>query len=153
LKRGWHEGEKRAIRRGVLVERCEKGWIEQEQVVTIVRCVGYGVSGTRTWGGPTQRYFDKDDLRNNRCPECEDRWEKEMWEVSRGKRMTRQCRACCQRANSESELSQLLFISIRQRELVRVLASLVCLLIHNSLDLCTNYPALSTKLCVTCPVM
>jgi len=46
--------------------------------------------------------------------------------------------------------SQLLFISIRQRELVRVLTSLVCLLIHNSLGLCTNYPALPTKLCVTC---
>ena len=59
----------------------------------------------------------------------------------------------CQRANSESELSQLLFISVRQRELIRVLASLFYLLIHNSLGLCTNYPALPTKLCVTCPVM
>jgi len=28
LKQGWHEGEGRAIRAGVLVERCEKGWIE-----------------------------------------------------------------------------------------------------------------------------
>jgi len=28
LKRGWHEGEERAIRRGVLVERCEQGWME-----------------------------------------------------------------------------------------------------------------------------
>ena len=59
----------------------------------------------------------------------------------------------CQGANSKSELSQLLFISVRQRELIRVLASLVCLLIHNSLGLCTNYPTLPTKLCVTCPVM
>jgi len=25
LKRKWHEGEEKAIRRGVLVERCEKG--------------------------------------------------------------------------------------------------------------------------------
>ena len=46
LKRGWHEGEERAIRRGVLVERCERRWMEQEQVVTIVRCVDCGVSGT-----------------------------------------------------------------------------------------------------------
>ena len=91
LKRKWHEGEKKAIRRGVLVERYEKGWMEQKQVVTIVRCVDCGVTGTRSWGGPTRRYYDKDDLRNNRCPECEDRWEKEMWDVSRGKRMTRQC--------------------------------------------------------------
>ena len=40
-------------------------------------------------------------------------------------------------ANSKPELSQLLFISVRQRELVRVLASLVYLLIHNLLGLCT----------------
>jgi len=73
LKRKWHEGEERAIRRGVLVERCERGWVEQEQVVTIVKCVDCGVSGTRAWGGPTQRYYDKDDLRNNQCPECEER--------------------------------------------------------------------------------
>jgi len=33
LKRGWHEGEERAIRKGVLVERYEKGWVEQDQVV------------------------------------------------------------------------------------------------------------------------
>jgi len=50
--------------------------------------------GTQSWGGPIWRYYDKDDLQNNRCPECEDRWEKEMWDMSRGKRMTRQCRAC-----------------------------------------------------------
>ena len=56
-------------------------------------------------------------------------------------------------AVSELEWSQLLFISDWQRELVRVLTSLVCLLIHNLLGLCTNYPALPTKLCVTCPVM
>jgi len=62
LKQGWHEGEKKAIRREVLVERCERGWVEQEQVVTIVRCVDYGVSGTRPWGRPTWRYFDKNDL-------------------------------------------------------------------------------------------
>jgi len=89
LKRSWHKGEERVIRREVLVERCERGWVKQEQVVTIVRCVDCGVSGTRLWGGPTRRYFDKDDLQNNRCPECEDRWEKEMWDVSREKRMTR----------------------------------------------------------------
>jgi len=46
LKQRWHEGEERAIRRGVLVERCERGWVEQEQVVTIVRCVDCGVLGT-----------------------------------------------------------------------------------------------------------
>ena len=62
LKQKWHEGEERAIRRGVLVERCERGWVEQEQVVTIVRCVDCGVTGTRSWGGPTRRYYDKDDL-------------------------------------------------------------------------------------------
>jgi len=28
LKQRWHEGEERAIRRGVLVERCERGWVE-----------------------------------------------------------------------------------------------------------------------------
>ena len=94
LKQKWHEGEERAIRRGVLVERCERGWVEQEQVVTIVRCVDCGVTGTQSWGGPIWRYYDKDDLRNNRCPECEDRWEKEMWDMSRGKKMMRQCRAC-----------------------------------------------------------
>jgi len=64
--------------------------VEQEQVVTIIRCVDCGISGTRSWGGPTQRYYNKDDLRNNQCPECEERWEKEMWDMSRGKRMTRQ---------------------------------------------------------------
>jgi len=93
LKQGWHEGEERAIRRGVLVERCKRGSVEQEQVVTIVRCVDCRISGIRPWDGPTQRYFDKDDLQNNRCPECEKRWEKEMWDMSRGKRMTRQCQA------------------------------------------------------------
>ena len=46
LKRKWYDGEKRAIRKGVLVERCERGWVEQEQVVTIVRCVDCGVTGT-----------------------------------------------------------------------------------------------------------
>ena len=73
LKQSWHKGEERAIRRELLVERCKKGWVKQEQVVTIVRCVDYGVSSTRAWGGPTQRYYDKDDLRNNQCPECEER--------------------------------------------------------------------------------
>ena len=62
LKRKWHEGEEKAIRRGVLVERCKQGWVEQEQVVIVVRCVDCGVSGTRAWGGPTRRYYDKDDL-------------------------------------------------------------------------------------------
>ena len=46
MKQGWHEGEERVIRRGVLVERCEKGWIEQEQVVMIVKCVDCGMPGT-----------------------------------------------------------------------------------------------------------
>ena len=73
LKRGWHEGEERVIRRGVLVERCKQGWVEQEQVVMIVRCVACGVSDMRPWRGPTQRYYNKSDLQNNRCPECEKR--------------------------------------------------------------------------------
>ena len=55
----------------------------------------------------------------------------------------------CQEANSKLELSQLLFISVRQRELTRVLTLLVCLLIHNLLGLCASYPVLPTKLCVT----
>ena len=46
MKQKWHKGEERAIRRGLLVERCEKGWVEQEQMVTIVRCVDCGVTGT-----------------------------------------------------------------------------------------------------------
>jgi len=62
--------------------------------MTIVKCVDYRVSGTRPWGGPTRRYYDKDDLQNNQCLECEEGWKKEMWDMSRGKRMTRQCRAC-----------------------------------------------------------
>ena len=62
LKQGWHEGEEKAIRRGVLVERYEQGWVEQEQVMTIVKCVNCGVSGMRLWGGPTQRYYNKNDL-------------------------------------------------------------------------------------------
>ena len=48
LKRKWHEGEERVIRRGLLVERCEKGWVEQEQMVMIVRCVDCGVTGTQS---------------------------------------------------------------------------------------------------------
>ena len=44
LKQGWHKGKERAIRAGVLIERCEKGWVEQDQVVTIVRYVDCGVS-------------------------------------------------------------------------------------------------------------
>jgi len=48
LKQKWHEGEEREIRREVLVERCEQRWVEQEQVVTIVKYVDYGVSGTRS---------------------------------------------------------------------------------------------------------
>ena len=60
--------------------------------------------------------------------------------------------SCVVLAKSEPEWSQLLFISDWQRELIRVLTSLVCLLIHNSLGLCTNYPTLPTKLCVTCHV-
>ena len=63
-------------------------------MVIIVRCVDCGVTGTQSWGGPIRRYYDKDDLRNNRCPECEDRWEKKMWDMSKRKRIMRQCRAC-----------------------------------------------------------
>ena len=47
LRRKWHEGEERAIRRGLLVERCEKGWVEQEQIVTTVRCVDCRVTVLR----------------------------------------------------------------------------------------------------------
>ena len=46
LKHGWHKGEERAIRRRVLVERCKKRWVEQEQVVMIVKCVDCGVPST-----------------------------------------------------------------------------------------------------------
>ena len=45
------------------------------------------------------------------------------------------------RCQHQVGIKPLLFISIRQRELVRVLALLVCLLIHNLLGLCTSYPA------------
>jgi len=82
LKQGWHEGEEKAIRRGVLVERYEKRWVEQEQVVTIVKCVDCGVSSMQPWRGPTRRYFDKNNLWNNQCLACEERWEKEMWDIS-----------------------------------------------------------------------
>jgi len=47
-----------------------KEWIEQDRVVSIVRCMECSVSGTRPWGGPTQRYFEKEDLRNNQCSSC-----------------------------------------------------------------------------------
>ena len=94
LKQGWHKGEERAIRREVLVERCKRGWVEQEHVVTIVKCVDCGVPSTQPWSGPTWRYFDKGNLQNNRCLECKERWEKEVWDMSRGKRMTRQYQAC-----------------------------------------------------------
>jgi len=60
-------------------------------MVTIVRYVDCGVAGTRPWEEPTWRYYDKDDLQNNRCPKYEERWEKEMWDMSRGKRIIRQC--------------------------------------------------------------
>jgi len=55
----------------------------------------------------------------------------------------------CQRANSELELSQLLFISIRQRELVRVLTSLVSSTYTYSTWSVHLFPILPTKLCVT----
>ena len=45
----------------------------------------------------------------------------------------------------EPELSQLLSYQHRQKELVRVSISLVCLLIHISNSLCTYYSALPTK--------
>ena len=94
LKRQWHELEDEAMVWGVLVERCKKRWVEEDRVVTVIRCVVWGVSGTQSWGGPTRRYFEKKDLRNNRCLPCQEKWEKEMWDVSRGKRMTRQCQIC-----------------------------------------------------------
>jgi len=49
-------------------------------------------------------------------------------------------------ANSKPELSQLLFISIRQRKLIRVPTSLVYLLIHATTSLCMLFP----HLYVTC---
>ena len=73
------------------------------------------------------------------------------WPTTAGGRRLK-LKGSCQEANSELELSQLLFISIRQRELARVLALLVCLLIHNLLGLCASYPTLPTKLCVMCLV-
>ena len=36
--------------RGVLVERCEKGWMEEDRVVTIVKCVDCRVSGMQPGG-------------------------------------------------------------------------------------------------------
>jgi len=45
-------------------------------------------------------------------------------------------------ANSKLELSQLLFISVRQRELIRVPTSLVYLLIYTTTGLCTLFPHL-----------
>ena len=48
-----------------------------------------------------------------------------FWWPGVTREIKRYIEGCCQRANSELELSQLLFISVRQRELVRVLASLV----------------------------
>jgi len=63
---------------GVLVERCKKRWVEENRVVTIVRCVEYGMSGIQPWGGPTQTYFEKENLRNNYCPLCQEKWEKEI---------------------------------------------------------------------------
>ena len=65
------------------MERCKKEWVEQEQVVTIIKCVDCGVPSTQPWGGPTWRYMKKDDLQNNRCPGCKEQWEKEMWDVSK----------------------------------------------------------------------
>ena len=62
LKQGWHKGKERVIRAGVLVERCKKSWVEQNWVVTIMKCVDCGVSGMRPWGGPTRRYHNKNDL-------------------------------------------------------------------------------------------
>ena len=51
-------------------------------------------------------------------------------------------------ANSKSELSQLLFTSVRQRELIRVPTSLVYLLIYATTGLCTLF----LYLYVTCDV-
>ena len=62
-------------------------------MVMIVRYVDCRVPGIQPWGGPTQRYMEKDNLQNNQCSECEKRWEKEMWDVSRGKMMIQQCQA------------------------------------------------------------
>jgi len=38
--------------------------------------------------------MERNNLQTNWCLECEERWEKKIWDVSRGKRITRQCRAC-----------------------------------------------------------
>ena len=56
-------------------------------------------------------------------------------------------------ANSKSELSQLFFISIRQRELIRVPTLLVYLLIHTTTGLCTLFLHLHVTYDVTCDVM
>jgi len=53
-----------------------------------------GIEGTRSWEGPIRRYLKKEDLRNNWCPWCQEGWEKEMWDISRAKRITRQCWTC-----------------------------------------------------------
>ena len=58
-------------------------------MVIIVKYIDCRVPGTRLWEGPTWRYMERDDLQNNQYPECKERWEREMWDVSRGKRMTR----------------------------------------------------------------
>jgi len=31
--------------------------------------------------------MEKNNLQNNQCPECKEKWKKEMWDVSREKRM------------------------------------------------------------------
>ena len=59
----------------------------------------------------------------------------------------------CQRANSKPELSQLLFISIWQRELDRVSVRFSTLLIQLLHGLCTTFPCLSCDLSCDINVM
>ena len=45
-----------------MIERYKEGWVEQDQVITIVQYIDCGMSGMLPWGGPAQRYMNKDDL-------------------------------------------------------------------------------------------
>jgi len=54
----------------------------------------------------------------------------------------------CQKCQLQVGIKPLLFISVRQRELIRVPTSLVYLLIHATTGLCTLFPCLH----VTCDV-
>ena len=56
----------------------------------------------------------------------------------------------CQKCQLQVGIKPLLFISVRQRELVRVPISLVYLLIHATTGLCTLFPHLHVTCDVTC---